>query len=73
VTGFWDRLGTDDGGMPRHLPMPCDEKGRGPVAEEDALTYHCWCGSRTCLLDTELSNAWRAGVRLTTDHRRGER
>ena len=22
VHGFWDGLGTDEGGMPEHLPMP---------------------------------------------------
>lgn len=63
VRGFWDGLGVDDGGLPVHMPIPCNEKGQGPQDEGKAVSYACWCG-RKCPLNEELQKAWRSGIRI---------
>lgn len=58
---FWDGLGVDEGGMPRHLPMGVTREGRGPERDEAAHHYTCWCGNVECPLALALGHAWRAG------------
>lgn len=64
TVGFWDRLGTDDGGMPVHLPMGVNASGQGP--EDDSTAHHfvCWCGDSQCPLTRALAlaalNSWTA-------------
>ena len=60
----WGNLGAGASGQPEHLPIPTDEAGYGPVADQEARGYSCRCGSRDCLLDKALKDAWRSGVRL---------
>jgi len=31
--------------MPEHQMMPVDENGDGPVHDNDAVAYRCWCGT----------------------------
>jgi hypothetical protein len=60
----WGNLGAGASGQPEHLPIPTDEDGYGPVPDQEARGYSCRCGSRSCLLDKALKDAWRSGVRL---------
>jgi hypothetical protein len=62
--GFWDRLGTDDGGMPVHLPIGVNERGQGPEDDSAAYTFTCWCGDTECPLSLALGHAWAAGRRV---------
>lgn len=62
--GFWDRLGTDEAGMPRHLPMGVVTAGQGPVGDDIAHHYVCWCGDVECPLALALGHAWKAGRRV---------
>ena len=61
--GFWDRLGYDDAGMPKHLPMGVNERGQGPENDSAAHAYVCWCGDVECPLTLALGHAWAAGRR----------
>lgn len=58
---FWDRLGVDSGGMPKHLPMGVTQDGQGPEDDHRAHHYVCWCGDTECPLMLALGHAWRAG------------
>lgn len=60
----WEIQGAGADGRLGHSPIPTDEDGRGPVPDQEALGYSCSCGSRTCMLDKALKDAWRSGVRL---------
>jgi len=66
VHGFWDGLGTDEAGMPVHLPMPLTADGQGPAFGDEIASYACWCG-RLCPLHMALREAWLAGLRLPID------
>lgn len=61
--GFWDLLGTAEDGMPRHLPMGVLETEQGPVGDDIAHHYVCWCGDTQCPLTLALDYAWKAGKR----------
>lgn len=60
----WGDLGIGEDGLPIHLPLPCNEQGQGPVEDNRALTWHCWCTDEDCLLDQALRQAWRSGIRI---------
>lgn len=62
VSGFWDGLGVDQGGMPVHLPMPLTIDGEGPASGDEVAYYRCWCG-RPCPLDVALRESWTAGAK----------
>lgn len=61
--GFWERLGTDDGGMPVHLPIGVNAYGQGPEDDSAAYTFTCWCGDPECPLSLALGHAWTSGKR----------
>ena len=61
MSGFWDRLGTDEAGMPVHLPMGVNAAGQGPVIDADAHHWVCWCGKPTCPLTLVLRDAGQPG------------
>lgn len=63
--GFWDRLGYGDGMMPAHLPMGVLRGGEGPVGDDIAHHYVCWCGDTECPLTLALGHAWKSGRRST--------
>jgi hypothetical protein len=60
----WEFQGAGADGRLGHSPIPTDEDGHGPVPDQEALGYSCSCGSRSCVLDKALKDAWRSGVRL---------
>ena len=57
--GFWDRLGVDEGGMPKHLPMGVTAEGEGPTNDGEAHHFACWCGDAECPLTKALTQAER--------------
>lgn len=66
MTAFkWITYGVVDGQasilMPEHMPIPVDVNGQGPVLEDDAHAWICWCGAEECLLTKALAAAWVAG------------
>jgi len=58
VSGFWDGLGTDEAGMPAHLPMGVNALGQGPVSDDEAHHWVCWCGMPKCPLTLVLRDAY---------------
>ena len=56
MSGFWERLGVDDGGLPIHLPMGVNAEGQGPENDSAAHHYVCWCGEG-CPLTAALALA----------------
>lgn len=63
--GFWERLGTDDAGMPAHLPIGVNANGQGPEDDSAAYAFTCWCGDPECPLSLALGHAWASGRRVT--------
>lgn len=60
--GFWDRLGMDEGGMPKHLPFGLTADEQGPATPGiDLDHWGCWCGNRECPLDKALREASNGG------------
>ena len=55
--GFWDRLGLDEAGMPKHLPMGVTAEGQGPTNDAEAHHFVCWCGLSDCPLTKALAQA----------------
>lgn len=66
AVGFWDRLGPDTAGMPRHIPMGVLADGQGPVLDDIAHHYVCWCGDVECPLSLALGRAWASGTRVAS-------
>ncbi len=63
---YWQALeheAIDDGGLPVHLAMGVNEDGQGPVADDEAHHYACWCGNPKChwtvALDRAAEAEWR--------------
>lgn len=63
--GFWDQVGLDEGGLPKHLPMGVTQRNEGPENDSEAHHYVCWCGDECCPLARGLQLAWEAGRRST--------
>jgi hypothetical protein len=59
----WSKLGTDEGGLPVHLPMGMTATGQGPENDDVAHHYECWCQDPDCPLTSALLLAWKAGIR----------
>lgn len=57
----WDGLGTDEAGLPLHLPMGVTADGQGPTNDDDAHHVACWCGT-DCPLNRALSWAFDVGA-----------
>jgi len=57
MSGFWDGLGTDEAGMPVHLPMGVNAAGQGPVSDAEAHHWVCWCADPACPLTAVLRDA----------------
>lgn len=63
MTEFWDQMGTDDGDLPVHLPFSVNKEGKGPVSDQEAAHYVCWCPNEDCPLTKALALAHEAGAR----------
>lgn len=59
--GFWEKLGTEETGLPTHLPMGVTQTGQGPEDDRRAHHYVCWCGDVECPLTIALVHAWSSG------------
>lgn len=57
--GRWDR----ETNMPWHLPIAVDEEGCGPVPDDEAHHWACWCWEKDCALTAALRKAGEAGER----------
>jgi hypothetical protein len=61
--GFWDRLGTDEVGLPVHLPFSHTENCEGPTQDAEAHHWTCWCrDGHECPLGRALAQARAAGL-----------
>lgn len=59
--GLWDLMGTDEGGLPIHLPMAVNRNGDGPADASDAVKVRCWCQDEDCPVSRALEEAVALG------------
>lgn len=69
IQGLLDELAlyVDEGGLPKHLPMPVNTEGQGPLgfnedgSPETPARIACWCGDAECMWALALTQAYELG------------
>jgi len=65
----WDLMGTDEGGLPIHLPMAVTRNGEGPADSADAVKTVCWCQDLNCPVTRALREAHDLGRKDSREER----